>query len=91
MERKKFVPREWLSVKNKERGSGGEVKIIAPFPRPLPPPSTLTPTKQGRSDKRSRDFKIARTNKTPALQVKSVPHIISSTSCSNPENQRDSV
>ena len=58
MERKKFVPREWLSVKNKERGGGGEVKIIALSP-PLPPPSTLTPTKQGRSDKRSRDFKVS--------------------------------
>ena len=36
MERKKFVPREWLSIKNKERGGGGEVKIIALSPPPTP-------------------------------------------------------
>ena len=89
MERKKFVPREWLSVKNKERGSGGEVKIIALSPPPTPTVHSNS-NKGGRINDRE-ILKIARTNKTPALQVKSVPHIISSTSCSNPENQRYSV
>ena len=43
-ERKKFVPRGRLTVKNKERGGGREVKSSL-ISRPLPPPSTLTPNK----------------------------------------------
>ena len=40
-ERKKSVPKEWLSVRNRESGRGGELKIIALSPPPTSP-STLT-------------------------------------------------
>ena len=50
--------RGWLTVKNREGG--------APFPRPRPPPSTLTPNQTWPLDL----ITLARFNKTPALQAK---------------------
>ena len=42
-ERKEFVPRERSTVKNKEGGGMGGGGILSPFPRLLPPQSTVAP------------------------------------------------
>ena len=81
-ERKKSVPKEWLSVRNRESGRGGELKIIALSP---PPTSPSTLTQKSNMAGRINDpelITLARTNKTPTLLAKLVPHIIPSANCS---------
>ena len=69
--RKKFVPRGQSTVKNKERGWGGAVKITSPCPSP-PPTSTVHSNSKSNMAGQINNYeliKLACCYKMPALQA----------------------
>lgn len=64
-----YIPRGWLTVKNKDRGGGRGVKSFLPFPTPSP---TIHSDCKSKMAGRTNDHELlalARTNKTLALQA----------------------